>query len=94
MAAKEVLYRRRQKTRFRPRTAIGVLGLLCWLFVSVAIGEIAWERFGSAANYLELALAVLVVLGGFVGWFYLLGVRQKKRVSAAPAAGGDEGDGA
>ena len=78
MATKEVLYRRRQKTRFRPRMAIGVLGLFFWLFVSVAVGEIAWERFGNEANYVELVLAICVVLGGFVGWFYLLGVRKKR----------------
>jgi hypothetical protein len=81
MATKEVLYRRRQKTSFRPRTAIGVLGLFCWLFASVAIGEIAWERFGNEANYVELVLALFVVLGGFVGWFYLLGVRFKRAQS-------------
>lgn len=83
MATKEVLYRRRQKTRFRPRMAIGVLGLFFWLFATVAIGEIAWERFGNEANYVELVIALFVVLGGFVGWFYLLGVRFKRARSAS-----------
>lgn len=88
MAAKEILYRRRQKTRFRPRMAIGVLGLVLWLFATVAIGEIAWERFGNEANYVELALALCVVLGGFCGCFYLLGVRRKK--SVAPVGNGEK----
>ncbi|MFT5090478.1 MAG: hypothetical protein ACI906_004757 [Candidatus Latescibacterota bacterium] len=84
MAAKEILQRRRQKTIIRPRTFVGVVGLFCWIFVTIAAVEISWERFGNEANYLELALVLLLVVGGFVGWFYLLGVRPKKRDDAAP----------
>jgi len=83
MAAKEVLQRRRQKTIIRPRTFVGVLGLFFWIFVTVAAVEIGWERFGNEANYLELIVALLVVVGGFIGWFYLLGVRLKKSGDSA-----------
>ena len=54
------------------------IGLIVWTVFSLALIEIVIEDFGNEESYPTLGGYLVVIIAGFVGSLYALGVRKKK----------------
>jgi hypothetical protein len=69
---------KKYKARVVNRVLYPVIGLFIWTIFSFAMIEIAIEDFGNEENYLKLGGFLAIVIAGYVGLLYALGVRRKK----------------
>ena len=60
------------------RVLYPAIGLIVWTVFSFALIEIAIEDFGNEESYPTLGGYLVVIIAGFVGLLYALGVRKKK----------------
>ena len=69
---------KKYKARVVNRVLYPVIGLFIWTIFSFAMVEISIENFGNEENYLMLGLYLVIIIAGYAGLLYALGVRRKK----------------
>ena len=69
---------KKYKARGANRVLYPAIGLIVWTVFSFALIEIAIEDFGNEESYPTLGGYLVVIIAGFAGLLYALGVRKKK----------------
>ena len=69
---------KKYKARVVNRVLYPAIGLIVWTVFSFALIEIAIEDIGNEESYPTLGGDLVVIIAGFVGLLYALGVRKKK----------------